>query len=60
MGNYIIIIKAEVSSSLTREDLEAKLVVSLFNTEKEEKISDGDGEQLEVVDYNLIEAIPIG
>lgn len=60
MGNYRITIMAEVVSSLPRWDLEAKLVAALFDTETEAKISDGDNDQFEVVDYELTEAIPIG
>jgi len=59
MGNYRITVIAEVVSSLPREDLEAELVAALFDIETEEKVSDGDNEQLEVVDYELTEAIPI-
>jgi hypothetical protein len=59
MSNYRISIIAEVKSSLTRRDLESKLVTSLFNYEIEVKISDGDSKQFEVVDYELIEATPI-
>lgn len=59
MENYRIAIVAKVASSLTRKDLETKLVASLFDMESEEKISDGDNEQLEVVDYELTQAIPI-
>ncbi len=60
MENYRITIMAEVVSSLPREDLEAKLVAALFDIETEVKISDGDNDQLEIVDYELTEAIPIG
>jgi len=60
MGNYRITVIAEALSSLSRKDLEAKLVVALFDVETEQKISDGDNEQLEIVDYELTEAIPIG
>jgi len=49
---------AEVASSLPRKDLEAKLVAALFDIETEEKISSGDNEQFQVVDYQLTEAIP--
>ncbi len=59
MGNYRITVIAEAVSSLPRKDLEAKLVMALFDIETGEKISDGDNEQLEIVDYELIEAIPI-
>jgi len=60
MGNYKITISAKAVSSLPRKDLEGKLVAALFDIETEEKISDGDNEQLEIVDYELTEAIPIG
>jgi len=59
MGNYKILITATATSSLSREDLESKLVVSLFNVETEMKISDGDNDQLQVVDYALSKAVPI-
>lgn len=58
MESYRITIMAEVASSLPRKDLEAKLVAALFDIETEEKISDGDNEQFQVVDYQLTEAIP--
>ena len=60
MENYRITIMAEVVSSLPRKELEEKLVAALFDIETEVKISDGDNDQLEVVDYELTEAIPIG
>ncbi|MDP2209490.1 MAG: hypothetical protein Q8K98_12085 [Bacteroidota bacterium] len=59
MENYRIIITATVNSSLSREDLEARLVFSLFDVETEIKISDGDNDQLQVVDYASTEAVPI-
>lgn len=59
MGTYQIIIVAEATSSLSRKELKEKLVASLFDIETGEKISDGDGEQLEIVDYELTEAIPV-
>ena len=60
MGNYRITIMAEVTSSLSKKDLEARLVAALFDIETEEKISDGDNEQFQVLDYQLTEAAPIG
>ncbi|MFH0775687.1 MAG: hypothetical protein V2A53_09415 [bacterium] len=59
MENYRIIIAATVISSLSRKDLETKLVVSLFDMETEMKISDGDNDQLQVVDYALTKAVSI-
>jgi len=59
MGNYKIIIVATAISSLSRKDLEARLVTSLFDMETEMKISDGDNDQLQIVDYVLTEAVPI-
>jgi len=60
MENYKITIIAEVSSSLSKKVLESKLVLSLFDIESEERVSDGENDQLEVVDYQLTEAVPIG
>lgn len=59
MENYRITIMAKVVSSLPKEDLEAKLVAALFDIETGEKISDGDNEQFEIVDYELTEAVSI-
>ncbi len=59
MQNYRINILADVISSLSIEDLESSFVISLFDIETEQKVSDGEGEQLEVIDYELTEAIPI-
>jgi predicted site-specific integrase-resolvase len=57
--DYRVIIHADVSSSLSKKELENKLVISLFDIETGEKISDGGGRQLEVMDYDLTEASPI-
>lgn len=59
MSNYQITIIANVNSSLSKEDLESKLVASLFDVESEIKVGDGDNDQLQIVDYELTEAIPI-
>jgi len=57
MIDYRITILADVTSSLSREDLESKLVISLFDIETEHKVSDGESGRLEVIDYELTEAI---
>jgi hypothetical protein len=59
MTKYMIRIIAEVNSSLSKTDLESRLVASLFDVESEEKVSDGDNDQIEVEDYELTEAITI-
>jgi hypothetical protein len=59
MGKYRITIVAEANSSLCKSDLETRLVASLFDIETEQKVSDGDNDQLEIEDYELTEAIPI-
>jgi hypothetical protein len=59
MNNYRIIIKARVLSSLSRDELEAKLVASLFDIETGIRISDGDNEQFQVVDYEFTSAVII-
>jgi len=56
---YRITIIAEANSNLTRTDLESQLVTSLFNIETEEKISDGETDQLEILEYELTDASPI-
>lgn len=60
MEKYRITIIAEATSSFSRKELESRLVASLFNVETEEKVSDGETEQFEVIDYELTEVIPIG
>ena len=59
MNEYRITIMAQCNSVLSKEDLEARLVASLFDIETEEKISDGDSNKFEIVDYELTEAIAI-
>jgi hypothetical protein len=59
MAKYMIRIIAEVNSSLSKTDLESRLVASLFDVESEEKLSDGDNNHFCIVDYDLTEAIPI-
>jgi hypothetical protein len=39
--------------------LESKLVISLFDVETNEKISDGESKKFEVIDYEITEAISI-
>ena len=60
MGKYRIAIVAQANSSLCKSDLELRLVASLFDIETEQKVSDGDNDQLQVVDYELTEATVIG
>jgi len=59
MDKYRITIIAEATSSLSRNELESRLVASLFDLETEEKASDGDSNELQIFDYELTEAIPI-
>ena len=53
MNNYRINIIAEVMSPLSKNELESKLVVSLFDVETHEKISDGESKKFEVIDYEI-------
>ena len=59
MVTYQIVIVAEAVSSLSRNDLETKLVAALFDIESGQNISDGDSDQFEIVNYKLTEAIPV-
>jgi hypothetical protein len=59
MEKYRITIIAEGMSSLSKDVLESKLVASLFDIDKEEKVADGQSNELEILDYELTEAIPI-
>ena len=51
MEKYRITIIAEGMSSLSKDDLQSKLVASLFDIEKEEKVADGERKELEIIDY---------
>jgi len=53
---YEIFIRAKVLSTLSKKKLESKLVASLYDTETEEKISDGDGDRFEILDYDFTSA----
>lgn len=50
---YNILISANCLSILDKKDLNSKLVASLYNIDTDEKISDGDNEIFEVLDYNF-------
>ena len=50
---YNILISAKCLSTLNRNDLNNKLVVSLYDIDTQEKISDGDNEKFEILDYNF-------
>ncbi len=50
---YNILISANCLSTLDRKELNNKLVASLYNIDTDEKISDGDNEIFEVLDYNF-------
>ena len=59
MSNYQITIIANANSSLSKEELESMLVASLFDVDTEEKTSDGENSNLQIVDYELTEAVRI-
>ena len=59
MVEYKINIIAEAKSSVSKTDLESRLVVSLFDVETEQKVADGENKRLEIVDYELTKAVPI-
>ncbi len=49
---YEICIYARVLSTLKPDAINHQLVASLFNIDTMEKISDGDDERFEILDYN--------
>ncbi len=57
--NYKIRIDATINSTLREEELKEKLVISLFDIEKMKSIADSESEELEVIDYDFIEAFEI-
>jgi len=50
---YNILISANCLSTLEEKDLNSKLVASLYDIDTDEKISDGDNENFEILDYNF-------
>ncbi len=50
---YNILISANCSSTLNKKYLNDRLVASLYDIDSEEKISDGDNEKFEILDYNF-------
>jgi hypothetical protein len=50
---YEILIGAKILSSLKAKQLNHLLVASLFDIESKEKISDGDNNTFEVLEYNF-------
>jgi len=57
---YDINIRASVESKLSKEELESKLVVALYDIENQYSKFDGVDDDLEVVDYERTDAIPVG
>ena len=56
---YRLSISASFLSTLTAEELESKLIASLYDIETGEKISDGDNENFEILDYDFTDVIEI-
>lgn len=56
---YKIFIEADIESNLTKEVLENKLVISLFDTETNYSKTDGIDDELSVSDYSKTEAIEV-
>lgn len=51
MKKYKIFIEADILSSLLEKDLEERLVIALYEIEKEQTIYDGKDNRLIVIDY---------
>lgn len=56
---YSINIKAKVESDLPQDILENQLVIALHNVENQYSKFDGVDDNLEVVDYELTEAMEV-
>lgn len=57
--SYKIRIDATINSTLEESELKEKLAVSLFDVEKMKSIADSETEELEVVEYDFVEAFEI-
>lgn len=56
---YDINIKARANSKLSQKELEGHLVIALYNIDSQYSKLDGVDDDLEVIDYEITEAIPI-
>ncbi len=54
---YNILISANCKSTLSKNDLNNKLVASLYDINTKEKISDENNEKFEILDYNFTNVI---
>jgi len=59
MQNYKITLVATALSALSKEDLESRLVASLFDFESGNQVTDGQNDDFVVIDYDLTEALPL-
>ncbi|MCK4553889.1 hypothetical protein KAU19_02920 [Candidatus Parcubacteria bacterium] len=56
---YDININAQVESKLSAKELRSQLVIALYDVESQYSKLDGVDDDLEVVDYEITDAIPI-
>lgn len=56
-NEYNILLSANCLSTLDEIDLNKKLVASLYDIDTKEKISDGENEKFEILDYNFTSVI---
>jgi hypothetical protein len=57
--SYKIRIDATISSILREDELKEKLAISLFDIEKGASVADSESEELEVIEYDFVEAFEI-
>ena len=56
---YDIDINAQVESKLSEKELRSRLVIALYDVENQSSKFDGVDNDLEVIDYERTDAIPI-
>jgi len=56
---YNINIKAQIKSNLSEEKLKSQLVIALYDVENQYSKLDGVDDDLEVIDYERTDAIPL-
>lgn len=54
---YNILISANCKSTLSKNELNHKLVASLYDIDTKEKISDSDNDKFEILDYNFTNVV---
>ena len=56
MSEYLINIKAIANSDLSKDELESKLVIALYDIDNNVMVLDGQNDNIEIIDYYFTDA----